>query len=272
MSLSIRSFTTRFTLVALLASLATGGILAGPAMAGSAAPMPAMPHPIDHQLCYSATAKGFKVPRGVVLTNQLSPAGFRPKITSVAFHCNPVQKSLHGGKTFRITNPNAHLLCFRLTAAPQKAHLVLAQNQFGVADLNVAQPNLLCLPSWKSLTGPPTAKAAQPPGLDHFACYPVTVQQGAYHAPAGVMLRDEFARKLVSVRVNSVPKEFCAPTRKTVGKHVNKITNTTSLLCFPVSKTPRKATVYDKNQFGSGVVHIRATSWLCLPTTTTLIR
>ena len=31
----------------------------------------------------------------------------------------------------------------------------MVTNQFGSATLVLAQPNLLCLPSWKSLTGPP---------------------------------------------------------------------------------------------------------------------
>jgi hypothetical protein len=72
---------------------------------------------IDHQLCYLASAKGFKVPGGIVLKNQLNPAGFRPRITSVALHCNPVEKAIKGGATFGITNPSAHLLCFAFTTA-----------------------------------------------------------------------------------------------------------------------------------------------------------
>jgi len=277
MSHFFRVTTIRIVLAAGAALLATGGTMAGLASASSAAEqLPAQQPPsIDHQLCYKATATGFKIPTGVVLKNQLSPKGFKPKITSVAFHCNPVQKSYLKGPIFKINNPHAHLLCFKITTVPQKQHLVFVSNQFGQGDVNVAQPDLLCLPSWKRLAGPPQQKRPQPPGLDHFTCYPVTLQQGSFQVPPGIMLRDQFAPKPVSVKVSNVPVELCVPTRKTIGKHVTKIINSTMyLLCFPVSKTPFKPKVFDKNQFGTGVVHISRTSWrwLCLPTQENFIR
>jgi hypothetical protein len=271
MSHFFRVITARTALAAGMALLATGGTMAGLA---SAAQVPAQrPRPIDHQLCYTAAGKGFKIPKGVVLKNQLNPRGFRPKITSVAFHCNPVQKSFLGGQTFRISNPNAHLVCFKITAARQPQHLVFVANQFGQGDLNVAQPDLLCLPSWKRLAGPPRQKHPQPPGLDHFTCYPVTVQQGHFFVLKGIMVRDQFARRPVPVHVSNVPTELCVPTQKTIGRHVTRILHPAMhLLCFPVSSTPLKPKVFDQNQFGTGVVHLRHTNWLCLPTSKQLIR
>ena len=50
---------------------------------------------------------------------------------------------------------------------------MIVTNQFGADGLITGQPNLLCLPSWKSLKGPPNQKKPQPPGLSHFTCYPV---------------------------------------------------------------------------------------------------
>src|SRR5437016_10462032 len=120
---------------------------------------------VDHQLCYSAAGK-FKVPvtatgaPAVVLKNRFSPNGFVPVLRpGLAFHCNPVTKIVQtpsGAKAYRVTNPAAHLACLPLT--PQKAQptsRVVVANQFGSATLVTQQPNLLCLPSWKSLTGPP---------------------------------------------------------------------------------------------------------------------
>ena len=269
-----RGAAARVVLAAGAVLLATGGIMAGLAPASSAAPAPARkPPPIDHQLCYLAAATGFKIPAGVVLRNQIDPKGFRPKISSVAIHCNPVQKSFLKGPTFRIINPRAHLVCFRIAAARQRLHLVAVTNQFGIADLNIRQPNLLCLPSWKSLTGPPAETRPQPPGLSHFTCYPVTVQQGGYHVPPGLLVRDQFARHPVPVHVSNVPTEMCEPTQKTIGRHVTRIINLARhLLCFPAGTTPIRPKVFDQNQFGSGVVHIRHTSWLCLPSQQVLIR
>jgi hypothetical protein len=245
------------------------------AMAGAAAasqPRPAAtPPPVDHQLCYTASATGFKIPAGVVLKNQFSPNGFAPTIGKLAFHCNPVQKTVPTGQVFPITNPNAHLACFTITEPTQPTPTVKVTNQFGSATLVPSQPNLLCLPSWKSLTGPPGRTPNQPPGLNHFTCYPVKVQSGAY-TPPPVTLQDEFAPSPVSAQVNPVPAELCLPTEKIVAGVDNPIINAaTHLLCFPVSQTPIRPQVWDQNQFGTSVVQISRTSWLCVPSTKQIV-
>lgn len=261
----------------LLATVAAAGLtLAGGAMAGVAAASASRataPPAVDHQLCYTATGTHFKIPQGVRLINQFSPGGFVPSISAtLAVHCNPVAKTLPSGKVFPITNPDAHLACFPITTpTPQPAPQVSVTNQFGTATLQPGQPNLLCLPSWKSLTGPPRKTPTTPPGLSHFACYPVTPVSGQY-SPPPVLLQDEFAPKPVSAQVNPVPAELCLPTEKIVGGRVFPIINpTTQLLCFPVTKTPIIPKVWDENQFGTSVVNIRATTWLCPPSTLKIV-
>lgn len=230
--------------------------------------------PVDHQLCYTAAGK-YKIPPKIDLINQFSPKGFVPKLGTVAIHCNPVIKTLPTGQVFGVTNPAAHLLCFTMTAAKQPTPEVVVTNQFGSATLIPGQPNLLCLPSWKSLKGPPGQKAPQPPGLSHFTCYPVKEPAGTagYQPPNPITLRDEFAPKPVQVQVGAVPQELCLPTEKIVGntafKPVNAITH---LLCFPVSKTPVIPKIWDQNQFGTAELVVRATKWLCLPSTKRVIQ
>jgi hypothetical protein len=251
-------------LVAAAASGAVAGVAAASPTRAAAAP------PVDHQLCYKASAGGFQIPGGVVLKNQFSPNGFTPTITSLVIHCNPVQKTANG-VVYPITNPNAHLACFTITAPNQPTPLVQVANQFGTATLQPSQPNLLCLPSWKSLTGPPMMTPNQPPGLNHFTCYPVHLVSGGY-APPPVMLQDEFAPAPVPATVNPVPAELCLPTEKIVGGVDYPIINaTTHLLCFPVSQTPIKNPVWDQNQFGTSAVTIGSTNWLCLPSTKTIV-
>jgi hypothetical protein len=223
--------------------------------------------PVDHQLCYTVAAKGFHVPVGVRLVNQFSPNGFVPKIGPAVLVCNPTIKVLPTGKVFLVTNPRAHLACYSIAAPRQVAHLVVVSNQFGSAPLATGQPNLLCLPSWKSLTAPPHAKPVQPPGLSHFTCYTVKLPAGVagYHPPP-LRLRDEFTAKLVSARVSSVPTELCLPTEKIVRGQVSRIVNpVTHLLCFPVTHTPTRPRVFVQNQFGTAVVAIGHTSLLCVP-------
>jgi hypothetical protein len=268
MSLSFRPTVVRAGLAAAVAVLAAGGTLAGvTAAAASPASHPAAAATISHQLCYTASGTGYKIPKDVVLENQFSPGGFVPTIGPVAFHCNPVAKTLPTGKVFPIVNPNAHLLCFSISAPSTATQLVQVTNQFGTAELAAMQANLLCLPTWKSLTGPPEEKAVEPPGLSHFTCYPVERVSGAYNPPA-VMLQDEFAPAPVNAQVDPTPVELCIPTEKIVGKKVYKIVNPNlSLLCFPVTQTPIITPVFDQNQFGTATIQIGQTAWLCPPST-----
>jgi hypothetical protein len=274
MSLLSRSLALKAGLAAAIAVLATAGTVAGVATASAspaARPAVAATTTIDHQLCYTATATGYKIPASVMLANQLNSAAFPIKIASVAFRCNPVEKILPTGKVFPINFPNDHLLCWNITAGTQPAHVVQVANQFGTATLATGQPNILCLPSWKSLTGPPVTSTAAPPGLGHFACYPVSEQQPGYNPPPGIMLRDEFGGP-TTVQVSPQPVELCVPTEKIANGKVYKIIKPQwSLLCFPVSKTPIITPVFDKNQFGNKPVNILQTATLCPPSTVKVI-
>ncbi|HLJ98731.1 MAG TPA: hypothetical protein VKU39_02360 [Streptosporangiaceae bacterium] len=257
-----------------LITLGISGVAVGTASAGTAS-VPhrthgAQPPPVDHQLCYNASGTHFSIPSGVRLINQFSPNGFIPVISStLTVHCNPVQKTLPSGQVFPITNPNAHLACFPIAVpSPQPTPTVVVTNQFGSATLVPAQPNLLCAPSWKSLTGPPGKTPTTPPGLNHFTCYPVSVKSGAYKPPV-VLLQDEFAHASVSAQVSPIPAELCLPTEKILptGQVFPIINPSQHLLCFPVSPTPIVSQVWDENQFGTSPVSIKATKWLCPPST-----
>ena len=210
------------------------------------------------------------------LIDQFSPNGFVPTINpAIAEHCNPVQKTVDmpsGLKTYPITNPAAHLACFPITEAPQKTWKVAVTNQFGTGILITGQPNRLCLPTWKSMTGPPMQKSVAPPGLNHFTCYPVTtVPGGPAYKPPPVMLKDQWGQ--ASSQVSPVPNQLCLPTKKIVTTTATTvrtypiIDSRTHLLCFPGVKHPFKPFPYDKNQFGTAKVTIRIAKSLCLPST-----
>ena len=222
---------------------------------------------LDHFLCYSAEVMphslvpGFRPPSTVGLVNQFSSFTVLP--VAVTMHCNPVQKTANG-VIAPITNPNAHLLCWSMTAPRQKTSILWVTNQFGTAELTTYQPNLLCLPTWKSLTGPPNRKPVQPPGLDHFSCYPVTYTgTGRFKPPAVVSLTDQFGSSKSKV---GNPVLLCLPTRKTVHGVVTPITNPNAqLLCFAVTFPFKSRSVFDQNQFGTGRVLVQKIGALCLP-------
>ena len=275
MSKSLRAGPVRLALAAAVVLLGAGGVAAGAATA-SASPRAAAPPPVDHQLCYTATSTAFKIPAGVQLFNQFSPNGFAPRIAPKAvLHCNPVVKILPTGQKFPITNPNAHLVCYTITApTTQPTPTVQVTNQFGTGILIPSQPNLLCVPSWKSLTGPPGKTPKTPPRLNHFTCYPVTLAPGTPpYSPPPVMLKDEFAPAPVNAQVSGIPDELCLPTKKVLasGKIFKIINPAMHLLCFPVTPTPIISPVFDENQFGTRKVAISQTRWLCVPSTKKLV-
>lgn len=271
MSLSFRAVALRFVPAAALLAIGAGGIIASTATAGT--PQAAVPPPVDHQLCYNASGQ-LPVPAGVLLINQFSPNGFIPIISSaITVHCNPVQKTLANGQVFPITNPNAHLACFPMSApSTVPTPTVMVTNQFGTATLVPGQPNLFCVPSWKSLTGPPGQSPPTPPNLNHFTCYPVQVVSGGYKPPT-VLLQDEFAPSPVPATVNPIPQELCLPTEKILpsGQVFPIINPSLHLLCFPVSQTPIIPRVWDENQFGTSPVAITSTKWLCPPSTKVIV-
>jgi hypothetical protein len=73
------------------------------------------------------------------LSDIFSPKGFKPKITFLALHCNPVRKTVNTAgekKTFPITNAAAHLTCFKI-AVPKNLSTpdISVVNQFGSGTL-----------------------------------------------------------------------------------------------------------------------------------------
>ena len=241
---------------------------------------------LDHFTCYLATAgksstgaATFGTPSAVELFNQFAPKGLYTGLGKIAFHCNPVQKTANGTVT-PITNPNAHLLCFTTPPLPaaavvsQPTYKVSVANQFGSAELDTGQPVLLCLPSWKSLQGPPGQTQVQPPGLDHFLCYTASVDPNSPSTfkPPPVTLQDQFMAKPVKASVLT-PNLLCLPTAKALSPVVGTTTTTNfndpHLVCFTVKvgavRSP--STVFDQNQFGTGPVSIKKLTELCVPST-----
>jgi hypothetical protein len=238
---------------------------------------------VDHQLCYSASGIFGKVPPPgkVRLIDRFNPNGFLPVINHKAvLHCNPVIKVLPTGQVFTRANPNAHLVWFPITeqdTQPLPWKTVGAQNQFGKGYMTPGpQPTFVGVPSWKGTADPPAKKLSTPPGLNHFTCYPVKMVSGSYQPPAGLMLRDQFAKVKVRVAVNSKPEVLCLPAEKVVrtatgSKDYPQVNPDMQLLCFGVSKTPFHTPVWDQNQFGTAKMKIMPAKWLCLPSTLSVI-
>ena len=189
-----------------------------------------------------ASGTGFKVPPAVTLKNALNPAcSPMPAIGKVALHCNPVAKTLPTGKIFPITNPAAHLAVLwpspprRSPRRPQPGRHQPVRHRR--RDHQPARYPL-CLPSWRTLTGPPHRDARAAAGPRPLHLLPGEDQPGRLQ-PAPCAAGIEFTSKPVSARVSAVPAELCMPTEKIVAGTTFPIIHPAgSLLCFPVTATP----------------------------------
>jgi hypothetical protein len=244
----------RLGVLACALGLSAGGFVLTSSSTASAG---STPPPLDHFLCYQAKASGFKVPTSIQVINVLQPNGFVPRVTNVAYHCNPANKEIPGA-IFKSKNPLAHLLCWKI-AGPSAKTVVLMTNQFGKATMNVGLPTGLCLPTWKSNIAPPNMAVNAPSGLDHFVCYALTklVTANVYgFNPSNVKAEDEFsAPAYVPIKLG-IANRLCVPTTKVANNvpYPPQAANDLSLVCFPSSQTPIWKLVYDQNQFGTGIV------------------
>jgi hypothetical protein len=107
----------------------------------------------------------------------------------------------------------------------------------------------------------------QPPGLDHFYCYPIApTTQATFAPPAQVQLKDQFGTSIVVI---GPLQRLCAPATKTRldnGQSFPPQNPDAHLTCWGItdpnfSPTKLKAT----NQFGDAMLDILAAHSLCLP-------
>jgi hypothetical protein len=264
----------RLGAVAGVLALGAGALLVGLPGSVSASPRSTTP-PLDHFLCYQARFAGPKAPPGVtLLVPQLFTATLKPTFGAANVHCNPANKSVPAA-LFKQRNPFAHLLCYALTVQtpPEK---VLLTNQFGKSLMTTGPtPTKFCLPTWKDRVAPPGLPPTlnQPPGLDHFTCWPLKAIAGSYgfRPPSFVKVLDEFsAPRYVPLKLGTA-NLVCVPTIKilpTGQSYQTQGPNDFSLVCFPTSPTPIWKQVFDQNQFGSSTVYPNTTAEkFCLPST-----
>ena len=107
---------------------------------------PNRPRPVkglDHYQCYLAKPAKALAPRRVLLVDQFGKS--RPTVVRLVRFCVPVRKN-----KVVVKNTRDHLACYQLRPAGQfSPRRVLIVNQFGNAELTVATPQTLCVPSLK---------------------------------------------------------------------------------------------------------------------------
>ena len=136
-------------------------------------------------------------------------------------------------------------------------------NQFGTLTLDVVRPDVLMVPTLKSLTTTPPA-ALPNPTVDHFQCYRVKRSKGTlrFTKVRGVKVDDQFGTALVDLLK---PQTLCAPASKN-GENPTAPSHPFHLLCYKTRASGFGTTqTFTNNQFGPGfplLIHRRE---LCVP-------
>src|SRR5262249_20981208 len=136
-------------------------------------------------------------------------------------------------------------------------------NQFGTLVLDVVRPDILLVPTLKTLA-PPGPPAPTNPAVDHFQCYKVRPTHGApkFQKILGVKVHDQFETTTVDLLK---PIRLCAPANKN-GEDPTAPQHPFHLLCYKTKTTPFPETpTFTNSQFGPAsplLIHRRE---LCVP-------
>ena len=173
--------------------------------------------------------------------------------------CNPA--NVNNEDPSAPTDPE-HLVAYDLSNINPPFQTVRNQvvaNEFGSITVDVVMPQLLLLPSAKSLSGPPPPLGDD--SFDHFLCYQT---KGGQTQVNNVHIDDEFGTIIVDVKQ---PVRLCVP----VDKNGEGIPDPTAyLMCYQVkidssSGFTPAGLVFVDNQFGPESLQSSRTSELCIP-------
>jgi Tol biopolymer transport system component len=220
------------------------------------------PSPLDRFHCY-----GVRAPRAAPGVDVTLVDRFGSTTVGVADPrrvCNPA--NVAGQDPTAPTHPG-HLLGYRIKRSGPIVPLPKRQditNQFGTITVDLTRPELLLVPSAKSLTGPPPP--LDPETVDHFQCYRIT---RARTRVKGIPVVDQLGDLVVDVKR---PRRLCVPVNKN-GEAPDAPQRASVLTCYdsrPASSSlpfvgPEE--LYVANQFGEARLERLRPSELCVPST-----
>jgi len=182
---------------------------------GTCTPGPSSGTCVDHYKCYKS--RGEFQPRSVSLVDQFGQST-ATVLRSDRF-CNPVDKNNEG-----ITDPDAHLNCYKIREPRGTARDVVVSNQFGELQLTTTRSHTLCVPAIKDQIG-----NLNDLNINHFKCYRVRPTPGApKFTERDVQLNDQFEMKATTV---IKPFLLCNPVDKN-GEGVPDPTN--HITCYKI--------------------------------------
>ena len=181
----------------------------------------------------------------------------------------PADDGAHG-----TVDPATHLMAYTIrTSAGSPRHVprtnITVSNNLGIdTHVDTIRPDLLLVPSAKSLTSQPPAPDPQSHNLDHYKCYRVRITHGMPRFPERVTqsVSDQFISPAKTLKLKK-PRHLCTPV-DTNGSGVKN--PTVYLMCYlgkGSPRTPRHSGVFVNDEFGPLQLNTIRETELCIPST-----
>jgi Tol biopolymer transport system component len=220
------------------------------------------PSPLDRFHCYGVRAPRAAPNVGVTLVDRFGSTSVG--VADPRRVCNPA--NVAGQDPTAPTHPG-HLVGYRIKRRGAIVPLPKRQditNQFGTVTVDLTRPELLLVPSAKSLTGPPPP--LDPETVDHFQCYRIT---RARTRVKGIPVVDQLGDLIVDVKR---PRRLCVPVNKN-NESPDAPQHASVLTCYdsrPATSSlpfvgPHQ--LFVANQFGEARLERLRPSELCVPST-----
>jgi hypothetical protein len=220
------------------------------------------PIPLDHFHCY-----GVRAPRAAPNEDATLVDRFGTTTVGVADPrrvCNPA--NVNGHDSTAPTHPG-HFLGYRVKRSGPIVPLPRRQvitNRFGTITADLVRPELLLVPSAKSLTGPPPPLDPEP--MDHFQCYRITRVR---HPVKGVEVVDQLGSPTIDLKR---PRRLCVPVNKNdeapgAEQHGAVLTCYDSRAALSSLPFQGPEQLFVANQFGEARLERLRPAELCVPST-----
>jgi hypothetical protein len=186
--------------------------------------------------------------------------------------CTPANKNAEGtldavthGKTYRLRG---------VPGSPRHVPQtnIKVTNQIGSIRLDTIRPDLLFVPTAKSLVSSPTPPNPASHRVDHYKCYKVRVTRGTPKFPDTVFVSatDQFTNTARQFRLKK-PRHFCTAVDKNGEGVDNPLIH---ILCYSAKgrapKHQKQIGVFVNNQFGPLRVNTIKEHELCIPSSKSL--
>jgi hypothetical protein len=217
------------------------------------------PTPVPgHFQCYEVAREPFDTITGVTLSDAFAPQSV-VSLHRLSRLCAPANKN---GEDPSAPLRPGHLAGYSITRSDPRFRTQFSQtvtNQFGTFHVDLIRPDMLMVPSAKSLTGSPPAPS--PVTIDHMTCY--KVRRGRFRL-TGVAVEDQFGTLTVDLK-RAV--RLCVATDKN-GEGIPVPGAET--LCYAVRPSrgvPFRAPnpMFINNQFGPKTISLTRPTELCVP-------